>query len=163
MSLCTICQTDKLVLPVELACKHIFCYLCIKGVKLADIHNAKCPMCRQPLDDKLLEDMAIDDCIDKIHSVDETIKYQWLYQGRNFGWWGFDKESNKIIEEKYQAYLFQDEEDEFELDIGYLKLLINFNDMTQDNQRGKIRDIKRIDVKDIDKYNVKGISGLMSK
>ncbi len=42
---CPICLS-LCVFPIQLKCKHIFCYLCIKGVTN---HNNKCPLCRHVL------------------------------------------------------------------------------------------------------------------
>ena len=39
---CAICY-QKAIHPIEIPCKHVYCYLCIKGVAA---RNRKCPLCR---------------------------------------------------------------------------------------------------------------------
>lgn len=43
--------------------------------------------------------------MDKKKQEIEKIQYHWKYSGRNFGWWLYDEDANKFIEEKYAAFL----------------------------------------------------------
>ncbi len=43
---CPICLS-LCVFPIELKCKHILCYLCLKGITN---HSNKCPLCRHVFD-----------------------------------------------------------------------------------------------------------------
>lgn len=152
---CCICLTDKPILPVSLECHHHFCYLCIKGVKLSNI-QASCPLCRAPISNDILDKMTIDDCLEE---DDDDEPYQWLYSGKNNGWWRYDKENNKELERMYQ-----DKEEICSLNIGNMEFEIDFENMRQINRRnGFMRDIKRID-KDAELDDiVKGVAGLLKK
>ena len=46
-STCSICL-QQFTYPVELPCKHIFCFLCIKGFALNQT-SARCALCRQDI------------------------------------------------------------------------------------------------------------------
>ncbi len=100
---CSICLNDDPVLPISLSCKHIFCYLCIKGFKLSQ-YNANCPLCREPISDEILTKLSLDDCVSKI---DQKVDYQWLYKGNNNGWWKYDVEHNEELENMYQDYMLE--------------------------------------------------------
>ncbi len=69
---CCICLCDKPNLPIKLVCGHIFCYLCIKSVKMSNV-NATCPLCRTNIDKKIMENME--------YMEEDSIiaNYQWLY------------------------------------------------------------------------------------
>lgn len=97
---CSICL-DEPKLPIKLICKHIFCYLCIKSVKLSH-YDAKCPNCREPISDEILQQIYYDPREGKIG---DNCEYQWLYSAKKKGWWKFDPEHNTELEELYQEYL----------------------------------------------------------
>ncbi len=187
---CSICLNDQQILPIKLDCGHIFCYICIKGYKLSDFHSAKCPLCRAPIDKKILEHLSLQDCLDT--SEHQDIEYQWFYHGRTAGWWKYDEETNQEIENLYQSHLVnieqqhlpqgtqqsindggsRDSEDDSEeertdiIKIGIVKYNLNFDRMTQTNQVGFERKILRLKNYQIDEKlpsEIKGIAGLSSQ
>ena len=135
---CPICYEEK-YLEFSSVCGHSFCYLCLKQ---ALIVNNKCPMCRTELSRDLIEEA--EGC--------EDIKGKWMYSGRNNGWWYYDKESDKIIEDHYQR-----QDQLFSVEIMGKNYSIDLDNMTQTAPNNFVRQIKRkCDEEDI----VKGIAGL---
>ncbi len=187
---CCICLSDKPVLPISLLCGHKYCYLCIKGFKMAK-YGANCPLCREPISDDILNKLSLDDCIEL---DDEKPDYQWLYKGNRNGWWKYDLEHNKELETSYQQYLVDktkmhvtndgitpdasvDSSDDSSDDgvpvvtgkymiiIGTKRFKLDFDSMHQTNDTGYGRDIVRIKTDEISQFHglVKGIAGLSTK
>lgn len=186
---CSICL-DEPKLSIKLTCNHVFCFLCIKSVKLSH-YDAKCPNCREPISDEILQKIYYDPEENRIE--EDQLEYQWLYSTKKNGWWKFDPEHNVELEELYQEYLAKkeketekkeqekksdepDEPDEFDssddfdninidkpiLNIGYLKFKIDFETMQQINlQNGFPRLVKRVHKSDLQQEkNIVGIAGL---
>ena len=167
---CAVCL-QNCVHPIKLACEHIFCFLCAKGVANK---NQPCPLCRQDISFSLIDKPRLVS-IDEDTSNDEKIDIapndcSWFYEGRN-GWWEYEERLVGEIEEA-----FQQSKNELNLDDGTLTnnslsefliagymYVIDFNLMVQfrkDNPSRKRR-IKR-DQKD-NIHNYKGVAGLRKK
>lgn len=154
--ICPICL-EKPNNPTNLGCSHVFCYLCIKQSYITG--NKKCPMCRKDLDNDLYENAKGND----IH-IDKG--YYWMYSGRNKGWWLYDNDTTIIIENGYEDYKKDNNNDKITIDILGLEYIIDFNNMQQINKYKKWRRryIKREDIEeDKDTIDIKGISGLMEE
>ena len=145
---CSICL-DNCVHPVQLPCKHIFCFLCVKG---ASSLCHRCPICRKCIPTAYFENPML---IEKLTDSD-IIQYngaQWFYEGRN-GWWLYDERTSEELDEAYktgrpQCHL---------LIAGHL-YIIDFVRMVQcrKNEPHRQRRIKRDDVKSTP---TKGIAGI---
>jgi len=108
-SLCPICY-DNMIYPISLACKHVFCFLCVKG---AYKENQACPMCRAPIDPAIIIKPTLDPATKiKLTSEEKSFqsrKIEWFYESdrdRN-SWWRFDIKTSMEIEEGFQKYLDQ--------------------------------------------------------
>ena len=167
---CAVCL-QNCVHPIKLACEHIFCFLCAKGVANK---NQPCPLCRQDISFSLIDKPRLVS-IDEDNSNDGKIDItpndcSWFYEGRN-GWWEYEERLVGEIEEA-----FRQSKNEHNLDDGTLTnnslsefliagymYVIDFNLMVQfrkDNPNRKRR-IKR-DQKD-NIHNYKGVAGLRKK
>uniref|UniRef100_A0A1A9WCX4 E3 ubiquitin-protein ligase n=1 Tax=Glossina brevipalpis TaxID=37001 RepID=A0A1A9WCX4_9MUSC len=99
---CPICL-QTCIHPARLPCGHIFCFLCVKGVAYK---NRRCAMCRREIPVEFLNHPQLVNGIEGICSTKATEDgYQWFYEGRNGGWWAYDKRSALQIEEAYQRLL----------------------------------------------------------
>uniref|UniRef100_A0A1A9VMV6 E3 ubiquitin-protein ligase n=1 Tax=Glossina austeni TaxID=7395 RepID=A0A1A9VMV6_GLOAU len=99
---CPICL-QTCIHPARLPCGHIFCFLCVKGVAYK---NRRCAMCRREIPGEFLNHPQLVNGIEDICSTKATEDgYQWFYEGRNGGWWAYDKRSALQIEEAYQRLL----------------------------------------------------------
>lgn len=156
--MCAICYED-IHLEIELKCKHTFCFLCIKAYKIKiNVNILDCPMCRTKIDwtevDKIVKD------------YENNSKYKWLFQGRNFGWWEYEKEQSDEIEIMYNKYNknIQNKEDneKYKLVICSNIYEIDFKDMLQINiSNNSVREIKRIKNDDSNEdIFIKGVAGL---
>ena len=75
-------------LPVPLQCRHVYCFICAKGLAESDILNGgSCAICRAPIPRDFFKSWKLsqienetkkDSCDAKIH--------RWFYEGRQ-GWW----------------------------------------------------------------------------
>lgn len=105
---CAICL-QKMELPVELPCKsveqnktfemsinlnfyfrHIFCFLCVKGVRRSSPSaRKKCALCRV--------DFALEAIVEQVAlkvqpNEEEQPEFEWFYSAKSGeGWWLFDK------------------------------------------------------------------------
>lgn len=80
----------------------------------------------------------------------------WLYEGRNNGWWIYDFNHIKSMEEEYQKGLSS-----LNLYTYGTNLEIDFNSMQQKNTKNDaLREIKRIKKSDLDNYLIKGVAGM---
>lgn len=105
-SLCPICY-DNMLQPIKLSCKHIFCYLCVKG---AYKENKSCPMCRSPIDKSIINKPKIDTTTKIKFSKEEKSfqnkKIEWFYESdrdKNC-WWRFDIKTSMEIEQHYLKF-----------------------------------------------------------
>ncbi|XP_076846258.1 E3 ubiquitin-protein ligase rnf146 [Brachyhypopomus gauderio] len=148
---CAICL-QSCVHPVRLPCRHVFCFLCVKG---ASWHSKRCALCRQEVPEDFLERPTL--------LSPEELKasggrgagaggHAWYYEGRN-GWWQYDERTSRELED---AYVKGKKSTEM-LIAGFL-YVADLENMVQyrRNEHGRRRRMKR-DVVDIPK---KGVAGL---
>ncbi|KAK3577552.1 hypothetical protein CHS0354_026519 [Potamilus streckersoni] len=132
--------------PVQLPCKHIFCFLCVKGVAQ---RSKRCALCRQEIppdffdDPKLMSKESLQAAL-----FDEG--YQWFYEGRN-GWWQYEERTSQELEAQHKKG-----EKQFELLIAGFLYVIDLENMIQfrRNDRTRRRRIRR------DLHNISGIKGV---
>ncbi|KAL3868745.1 hypothetical protein ACJMK2_041511 [Sinanodonta woodiana] len=132
--------------PVQLPCKHIFCFLCVKGVAQ---RSKRCALCRQEIppdffdDPKLMSKESLQAAL-----FDEG--YQWFYEGRN-GWWQYEERTSQELEARHKMG-----EKQFELLIAGFLYVIDLENMIQfrRNDRTRKRRIRR------DLHNISGIKGV---
>ncbi|XP_066589245.1 E3 ubiquitin-protein ligase RNF146 [Prorops nasuta] len=95
---CAVCL-QPCIHPAILPCKHIYCYLCVKGVAN---QSKRCPMCRQEIPPDFLEKPQLVE-IDEMQKESEYSEeeYQWFYEGRN-GWWQYDQRTSFELETAYK-------------------------------------------------------------
>ncbi|KAL4236471.1 hypothetical protein ACF0H5_004857 [Mactra antiquata] len=148
---CPVClQTASF--PVQLPCRHIFCFLCVKGVAN---RSKRCAMCRQEIPADFFNDPKLL-CEKEIKEKSLTIfddGYQWFYEGRN-GWWQYDDRTSNELEKKYK-----NGDKVFELLIAGFLYVIDLESMRQcrRNDQTRRRRIRR-DMRTVP--DVKGIAGL---
>lgn len=96
---CPVCL-QSLSFPVQLPCRHIFCFLCVKGVAN---RSKRCALCRQVIPAEFFNApklIRLDELKDKSLTIfDEG--YQWFYEGRN-GWWQYDERTSVELESRYK-------------------------------------------------------------
>jgi len=80
---CPICL-QSCVHPVELPCKHIFCFLCIKGVAMQGPHG-RCAICRSNIPHNVLTHPRLKDVSQLYKHVKTTSGYEWFYEARGGG------------------------------------------------------------------------------
>ncbi|QQP49147.1 RING finger protein 146, partial [Caligus rogercresseyi] len=122
---CPVCLQSA-VQPVKLPCKHIFCFLCVKG---ASAQNQACPLCRSPITHGYLdapEVVVLGQESPSEESSDEA--YAWFYEGRE-GWWRYDDRTSKEMEEIYASS--QDSGSTAELLIAGFIYVIDFENEVQ--------------------------------
>ncbi|KAK6188135.1 hypothetical protein SNE40_004385 [Patella caerulea] len=146
---CPVCLQPS-IHPVQLPCRHIFCFLCVKGVAN---RSRKCALCRQVIPPDFFLHPTLVRKEDLEHTVTFDDAYQWFYEGAN-GWWQYDDRTSVEIENH-----FKKQAKGFELLIAGYMYIIDFENMVQcrRNDRTKKRRIKR-DL--VNMPNKKGIAGL---
>lgn len=148
---CPVCLQNA-SFPVQLPCKHIFCFLCVKGVAN---RSKRCALCRQIIPAEFFNApklIHLDELKDKSKTIfDEG--YQWFYEGRN-GWWQYDERTSQELEIKYKKG-----DKIFELLIAGFLYVIDLENMRQyrRNDQTRKRRIRR-DLRSIP--GIKGIAGL---
>lgn len=146
---CAVCL-QTCVYPVQLPCKHIFCFLCVKGVSL---QSKRCAMCRRDVPQDFLQNPEL---LSQLDMAREEVGYedggQWFYEGRN-GWWLYDERTSQEIES-----FWSQGEKHCELLIAGLLYIIDFEQMLQyrRNDPSRRRRIKR----DVASGPKKGIAGI---
>lgn len=143
---CCICL-EECKLPFTLSCSHTFCFLCLKRVWESGLPY--CPLCRKYINREEIE---------KASNGTLEIKPEnelWLYSGRHEGFWVYDLDSQEKLNEGYNNYLLDNENETIALEILGREYTINFNQMTQ-TYRGAVRKIKKC----LPDNKVKGIAGL---
>ena len=83
--ICCICR-EGCVNPVKLLCKHIFCFLCLKGVAA---RNNQCALCREPIPFGFLNKMVVLSK-DEITTLTNSCS-TWFYEAKNGGWWMYER------------------------------------------------------------------------
>jgi len=131
---CAVCL-QTCVYPVQLPCKHIFCFLCVKGVTL---QSKRCAMCRREIPPDYLYHPDLLSQAEGLTSGYED-GGQWFYEGRG-GWWQYDQRTSVEIEAAMQR-----EETRCELLIAGSLYIIDFEHMLQyrRNDPSRRRRIKR--------------------
>lgn len=148
---CPVCLQSA-SFPVQLPCRHIFCFLCVKGVAN---RSKRCALCRQEIpadffnEPKLLYE-------NEIKEKSKTIfddGYQWFYEGRH-GWWQYDERTSVELENRYKKG-----DKMFELLIAGFLYVIDLENMRQyrRNDQTRRRRIRR-DLRTVP--DIKGIAGL---
>ncbi|KAJ3597239.1 hypothetical protein NHX12_000767 [Muraenolepis orangiensis] len=149
---CAICL-QSCVHPVRLPCRHVFCFLCVKG---ASWQSKRCALCRQEVPEDFLERPTL--------LSPEELKasaggrggaagdHAWYYEGRN-GWWQYDERTRRELEDA-----FSEGRKTAEMLIAGFLYVADLENMVQyrRNEHGRRRKMKR-DVVDIPK---KGVAGL---
>ncbi|XP_072412106.1 E3 ubiquitin-protein ligase rnf146 [Chiloscyllium punctatum] len=145
---CAICL-QTCVHPVKLPCKHIFCFLCVKG---ASWQSRRCALCRQEIPEEFLDKPALLSPEELKAASRGNGEYAWYYEGTN-GWWQYDERTSIELED---AHLKGKKTIEM-LIAGYL-YVADLENMIQfrRNEHGRRRKMKR-DIADIPK---KGVAGL---
>jgi len=150
---CAVCL-QPCVYPVQLPCKHIFCFLCVKGVTT---QSKRCAMCRReiPLDylqnPELLSKVDLE--VEGGRGFDEDGEcWQWFYEGRN-GWWVYDERTSQEVE-----MFYKNGDKRCELLIAGFLYIIDFEHMLQyrRNDHSRRRRVKR----DVATGPKKGVAGL---
>jgi len=153
-------------LPVKLTCNDVYCFLCLKYQMAAGNGNNTClnQQCKQPIT------MDINHISEDFKTVLLGLigKSVWLYNSvSNDGWWMYNPDTSKMIEQCYMNGL-----PTVSFLIGPYTYRIHFNDGVQtlvtlngDGGNTKQRTVKRITFtqQQIDKLNIKGISGMYFK
>nr|XP_033795529.1 E3 ubiquitin-protein ligase RNF146 [Geotrypetes seraphini] len=145
---CAICL-QTCVHPVSLPCKHVFCYLCVKG---ASWLGKRCALCRQEIPEDFLDKPTLLSPEELKAASRGSGEYAWYYEGRN-GWWQYDERTSKELEEA-----FSKGKKSTEMLIAGFLYVADLENMIQyrRNEHGRRRKIKR-DIIDIPK---KGVAGL---
>lgn len=156
---CAICL-QRCVHPVRLPCRHVFCFLCVKG---ASWHSKRCALCRQEIPEDFLERPVLllpEELKAAAAGVSRTVgakggsggDFAWYYEGRN-GWWQYDERTSHELEEA-----FSKGQNSTEVLIAGFLYVADLENMVQyrRNEHGRRRRIKR-DMVDIPK---KGVAGL---
>ncbi|KAM9316976.1 E3 ubiquitin-protein ligase RNF146 [Gastrophryne carolinensis] len=145
---CAICL-QICVHPVSLPCKHIFCYLCVKG---ASWLGRRCALCRQEIPEDFLDKPTLLSPEELKSASRGNGEYAWYYEGRN-GWWQYDERTSRELEDA-----FTKGKKNTEMLIAGFLYVADFENMVQyrRNEHGRRRKMKR-DIVDIPK---KGVAGL---
>uniref|UniRef100_A0A8C5MGA4 E3 ubiquitin-protein ligase n=1 Tax=Leptobrachium leishanense TaxID=445787 RepID=A0A8C5MGA4_9ANUR len=145
---CAICL-QTCVHPVSLPCKHIFCYLCVKG---ASWLGRRCALCRQEIPEDFMDKPTLLSPEELKSASRGNGEYAWYYEGRN-GWWQYDERTTRELEDA-----FTKGKKNTEMLIAGFLYVADFENMVQyrRNEHGRRRKIKR-DIVDIPK---KGVAGL---
>ncbi|XP_066558231.1 E3 ubiquitin-protein ligase rnf146 [Amia ocellicauda] len=145
---CAICL-QTCVHPVRLPCRHIFCYLCVKG---ASWQSKRCALCRQEIPEDFLEKPTLLSPEDLKAAGRGNGEYAWYYEGRN-GWWQYDERTSRELEDA-----FSKGKKTTEMLIAGFLYVADLENMVQyrRNEHGRRRKMKR-DIVDIPK---KGVAGL---
>lgn len=150
---CPICL-QSCVHPVRLPCRHIFCFLCVKG---ASWHSKRCALCRREVPEDFLERPTLLSPEELKASATGgcgtgSSGHAWYYEGRN-GWWQYDERTSRELEDA-----FSKGKKSAEMLIAGFLYVADLENMVQyrRNEHGRRRRMKR-DVVDIPK---KGVAGL---
>ncbi|XP_069463603.1 E3 ubiquitin-protein ligase RNF146 [Ambystoma mexicanum] len=145
---CAICL-QTCVHPVSLPCKHVFCYLCVKG---ASWLGKRCALCRQEIPEDFLDKPTLLSPEELKAASRGNGEHAWYYEGRN-GWWQYDERTSRELEDA-----FAKGKKNTEMLIAGFLYVADLENMVQyrRNEHGRRRKIKR-DISDIPK---KGVAGL---
>lgn len=123
---CCICfQSVEKHFLADLPCSHSFCYFCLKS----SMHfNKQCPLCRADIPIEFQEQYKK---IISENELENITTSKWMYSGRTGGWWFYEEDRAKILEESYQKYLKNVNENRINLQISGSEYIICFNTMKQ--------------------------------
>ncbi|XP_071953529.1 uncharacterized protein [Antedon mediterranea] len=151
---CSVCL-QTCIYPVQLPCRHIFCFLCVKG---AANRSKRCALCRKeiPMDyfnhPRLVKISKELQQSNENESSEREEKYSWYYEGRN-GWWQYDERTNEELETAYSK-----EQESVEILIAGFLYVIDFENMVQMRRNDPTR--QRIIKRDLICAPKKGVAGL---
>ncbi|XP_055307307.1 E3 ubiquitin-protein ligase rnf146-like isoform X2 [Sitodiplosis mosellana] len=146
---CPVCL-QLCVHPSKLPCGHIFCFLCVKGLK-----NRRCAMCRAEFSSEFLDHPQLllpISTTPTLTSSSEQNKYQWFYKGHN-GWWQYDERTCQEIEDAYKKAQKQ-----CTILVAGNLYIVDFDQMLQKRQTDPSR--KRQVKRDLATIPIKGVAGL---
>lgn len=152
---CAVCL-QPCVLPTRLPCRHIFCFLCAKGLAL---QSRRCAMCRAEIPQDFIdrpELLLSKEGAEKTEASGGDVQpektYAWFYEGRN-GWWQYEGRLCADLEAAYQ----RGERTHDALIAGSIYTL-DFNNWVQQRRDdpSRRRRIKR----DLATSNHKGVAGI---
>lgn len=143
---CAVCL-QTCIHPVQLPCRHIFCYLCVKGVTQ---QSTRCAMCRQEIPADFLDNPQLLPVQQPSIAFDGS--YQWFYEGKN-GWWQYDDRTSSEIEAA-----FVKKEKQCEVLIAGLLYIIDFENNFQVRKCDPYR--KRHIKRDLTTIPKKGVAGI---
>ncbi|CAL8137298.1 unnamed protein product [Orchesella dallaii] len=150
---CRICYQYCLY-PIELPCRHKFCFMCIKGQVLA--HNLRhCPLCRVVFPMSVINYPVPIVSHEIVFQPNVTNTRRWYYESRSGGWWQYDRITMSKVEE---AYNNRQREPCIPLRIAGIMYQIDFNRMIQ-YRSGYSHIFRRITFGPV--TNVKGIAGIL--
>lgn len=92
---CAICL-QSCVHPVRLPCRHVFCYLCVKG---ASWLGRRCALCRRDIPEDFLERPTLLSP-EELRAAGRGAEHAWYYEGRG-GWWQYDERTSRELEEAF--------------------------------------------------------------
>lgn len=151
---CPICLQPP-VHPVELPCKHVFCFLCLKGMAARDL---RCGLCRAPFPREFIVNPMVVGAgqprLSDLTTTSSEENYSWFYQSRSSGWWLYEERVSRDIEEAFLKKV-----PKTRVYISGYQYIIDFDSMVQYRELypDRIRRIKR------DKCaptNIKGVAGI---
>lgn len=147
--MCGICYNDPPINGVQLKCGHIFCYLCIKS---ASENSCTCALCRAEIGDEF--NFQEHELLGTIKVPSSQDGHYWFYEGYR-GWWMFDADTNREIEEVYRR---GDTRLEKYIAGGvYIIDLASMNQRRQDDPGGRARKICRATLQ---LNNILGMAGM---
>lgn len=143
---------DKISNQTRLKCGHVYCYLCIKTH--LTLVNRVCPVCRCHVKHEELNCEKLDVPIGK---------HVWMYSGKNYGWWMYDRRANHELEDFYRQFR-SGSGHQYEINLSGLNIEVDFKQMTQRGLgTGVTRSIIRIDRSNESDYHINGLSGIPYK
>lgn len=95
---CAICLKE-FSFPVNLPCKHVFCFLCAKG---AISKRTTCPICRANVPVDYFDNPDLINKPDEVKAPVFDQQYSWYYAGGNNSWWIYDEQHSNEIEECFK-------------------------------------------------------------
>ncbi|CAL8092496.1 unnamed protein product [Orchesella dallaii] len=99
---CPVCLLPCM-LPVQVPCGHVFCFMCIKGAVISQ--NNGCPMCRALIPATALINPVLKNPNELSNGVKMVNRREWYYQGRQGGWWQYDERTMQELERAFSQKL----------------------------------------------------------
>lgn len=146
--MCSICHSEPPVNAVKLDCGHIFCFLCIKS---ASETTGTCALCRSEIGIEF--NFQYHNILGVARVPSSQNGYYWFYEGFR-GWWLYDAETNRDIEEA-----FGKGQQTLERFIAGYMYIIDLENKTQQRKEGDGRS-RKICRSELDQVNILGMSGI---